>query len=467
MYAIVLFELSDEVEVVPKSWIQGKTCFWPDHIRGSNLTKSIEKGIQPEPDWQIYAITSVLKELDDYQKARLKCRKLEYRLSTDLDTTDVESRSRKRRRPNKYCSDQEEQGEVDLSRNKTFSQVGYSEERRHGSASKAYTLPGIPSLPDLSIAIDPSSDTDRDAQLSPTIPTRQMTPDEQPGPSNSNYRSTTAPTKQYFPSNATGLRPQNRMSVGSDTDRDAQLSPTIPTRRQMTPDEQPGPSNSNYRSTTAPTKQYFPSKSSHSVIRDDMEVNLPIDPLERDRLLFKTLLTIKAMVKNNGMAINRLSEQADKSGIQEESIEEFGFPYKTIEDVRRVEKVLDEKPKFKLLVRHLSGLGGFSVKEVVDRMMTLIFTTQMARQFNWLGKAPKYGMKSLKITSALKEAGKRQATEAEIEHAIRLWVKNAHDRDGGRRQRAERKRERDAQAKESVARARAILTNASDSSDSN
>ncbi|XP_048246211.1 uncharacterized protein LOC125377299 isoform X2 [Haliotis rufescens] len=421
MYAIVLFELSDEVEVVPKSWIQGKTCFWPDHIRGSNLTKSIEKGIQPEPDWQIYAITSVLKELDDYQKARLKCRKLEYRLSTDLDTTDVESRSRKRRRPNKYCSDQEEQGEVDLSRNKTFSQVGYSEERRHGSASKAYTLPGIPSLPDLSIAIDPSSDTDRDAQLSPTIPTRQMTPDEQPGPSNSNYRSTTAPTKQYFPSNATGLRPQNRMSVGS----------------------------------------------SHSVIRDDMEVNLPIDPLERDRLLFKTLLTIKAMVKNNGMAINRLSEQADKSGIQEESIEEFGFPYKTIEDVRRVEKVLDEKPKFKLLVRHLSGLGGFSVKEVVDRMMTLIFTTQMARQFNWLGKAPKYGMKSLKITSALKEAGKRQATEAEIEHAIRLWVKNAHDRDGGRRQRAERKRERDAQAKESVARARAILTNASDSSDSN
>ncbi|XP_046577704.1 uncharacterized protein LOC124285506 [Haliotis rubra] len=182
----------------------------------------------------------------------------------------------------------------------------------------------------------------------------------------------------------------------------------------------------------------------------------------RDRILFSTLLTIKAMVRNNSIAIQRLSEQADKNlsqGEVEESIDNFGFPFKTIDQVRQVENILEDKTKFKLLVRHLTGLGGFTTKEVVDRMMSLVFTTSMARQFNWVGKAPKYGMKGMKITAAIKESGKcSRTTECELETAMRLWLKNAHDRDGGRK-----KRERDAEERKNIARARAILLDSSDS----
>lgn len=57
---------------------------------------------------------------------------------------------------------------------------------------------------------------------------------------------------------------------------------------------------------------------------------------------------------------------------------------------------------FLLKVSHLSFLGGYSTKEVVDRIMSLMFTTELARKFNWVGKGIKHPMKGLRITTAIK-----------------------------------------------------------------
>ncbi len=59
---------------------------------------------------------------------------------------------------------------------------------------------------------------------------------------------------------------------------------------------------------------------------------------------------IKSWVKNNTVAINRLAEHVSVKVTSDESVEDFGFPLNTVEDVERVESLLDDKEKFQLLV---------------------------------------------------------------------------------------------------------------------
>ncbi|XP_013402490.1 uncharacterized protein LOC106168097 [Lingula anatina] len=52
----------------------------------------------------------------------------------------------------------------------------------------------------------------------------------------------------------------------------------------------------------------MPARASVSAIKDG-EVTIPTDQIERDRLIFTTLLQIKAMVKNNTIALSRLEQK--------------------------------------------------------------------------------------------------------------------------------------------------------------
>ncbi|XP_046562683.1 uncharacterized protein LOC124271575, partial [Haliotis rubra] len=215
-----------------------------------------------------------------------------------------------RRRPGKYCNEDEqghEKGEGDLSRNNTQVQVRESEENgRESLKKKQHPLPCLPRLPEFSFANDASSDTDCESHA--RVPSNTQ-PDEP----------TSSSTATHFPSFQT------------------------PIKRSIT---------SNYTNPRVPNKTTI--RPSPSMMRDAGNVTLPIDPLERDRILFSTLLTIKAMVRNNSIAIQRLSEQADKNRSQgevEESIDNFGFPFQTMDQVRQVENILEDKTKFKLLVR--------------------------------------------------------------------------------------------------------------------
>ena len=53
-------------------------------------------------------------------------------------------------------------------------------------------------------------------------------------------------------------------------------------------------------------------------------------------------------------------------------------------------------------VKRLSAVGGSSAKEVAKRMMSLMFTNILARQYNWVGKGNKQALKPLRITAAIK-----------------------------------------------------------------
>ena len=178
----------------------------------------------------------------------------------------------------------------------------------------------------------------------------------------------------------------------------------------------------------------------------------------RDRTVLTLLLQIKAMVKINSTAIGKLRESFQAKELPAESIAEFAFPLACEADVRRVEKLLQDAVKSKQLVslltflsmktagricrervriwlrslvqwwpisgryynnilttnhiykwifhfiqvHYLSTFGCFKVKEVVDRIMSEVFTTPLACQYNWVGKGRKYPMRNLRLTRAIK-----------------------------------------------------------------
>mgnify|MGYP001598542992 FL=1 len=64
MYAVVLFNKTNEVDVVPKLWLNGTKCYWPP-FKGSRLTKALEDLSPPSPEWPIYSI-EVLIETGKY-----------------------------------------------------------------------------------------------------------------------------------------------------------------------------------------------------------------------------------------------------------------------------------------------------------------------------------------------------------------------------------------------------------------
>lgn len=66
--------------------------------------------------------------------------------------------------------------------------------------------------------------------------------------------------------------------------------------------------------------------------------------------MFKILFQIKALVKNNTTAINKLAQRVNGGICEDASVEEFGFPMGSIESVRNVENMLEEKQKMKHLV---------------------------------------------------------------------------------------------------------------------
>ena len=122
-------------------------------------------------------------------------------------------------------------------------------------------------------------------------------------------------------------------------------------------------------------------------------------------------------------------------------------------------------------VSDLSRLGGSDIATTVRRVMKHIFTPELAKTYNWLGRPPKsafsklklkgvvlgelkstfyYGCKVVSIVSTnssntadavRKSRSTKDATDFEIEAVIKNWLRMASDANGGR----ERRRKSDRQ----------------------
>ena len=57
MYAVIVFEETNEVELLPTNWITNQnTTFWPPYKSATALTKAIKDRAAPEESWAKFRI---------------------------------------------------------------------------------------------------------------------------------------------------------------------------------------------------------------------------------------------------------------------------------------------------------------------------------------------------------------------------------------------------------------------------
>uniref|UniRef100_A0A672Y877 Uncharacterized protein n=1 Tax=Sphaeramia orbicularis TaxID=375764 RepID=A0A672Y877_9TELE len=85
MYHIVEFVDTNEVEVVPSSWVSDGQCLWPERYKLEDIKKATRSMEQPQDTWRSFQIR-ILYTAANYNIARLKLPQAE--AQTDLQTAD-------------------------------------------------------------------------------------------------------------------------------------------------------------------------------------------------------------------------------------------------------------------------------------------------------------------------------------------------------------------------------------------
>ncbi|XP_063065646.1 uncharacterized protein LOC134457567 [Engraulis encrasicolus] len=116
------------------------------------------------------------------------------------------------------------------------------------------------------------------------------------------------------------------------------------------------------------------------------------------------------------------------------------LPLGSAEELSIFDNKLKTDGVFRLkVIGQLSLAGGKSVKDTVWRVCSRVFTHQLATQLNWCGRGQKTGIKARPIHQVILGAVMANpaapSTEAEVETAIKNWLRLSGDREGGRRRR--------------------------------
>ncbi|XP_060745416.1 uncharacterized protein LOC132858889 [Tachysurus vachellii] len=117
------------------------------------------------------------------------------------------------------------------------------------------------------------------------------------------------------------------------------------------------------------------------------------------------------------------------------------LPVKDVESLQCLEAELKMNPDSKSeLTTYLGLVGGFDLKDTVWRVLKATFTTAVAHGMNWRGVNGKIGVQRLVITEVVIGAVRQnplsaKASNKEIETNIIKWLHLAGDREGGRRER--------------------------------
>ncbi|ELU06147.1 hypothetical protein CAPTEDRAFT_227521 [Capitella teleta] len=130
----------------------------------------------------------------------------------------------------------------------------------------------------------------------------------------------------------------------------------------------------------------------------------------------------------------------------------LNLPVHSIEELEVLERRILQKEFKSKLSLHISMIGGGTTKDVINRAMSFVLSHEVAVLFNWKGRSSwktarsdsssenKRAFSDLKlcqvIIKAVMTSALRSATAADIEVAMKMWLRNAPDRCGGRQRRA-------------------------------
>ncbi|XP_019698160.1 uncharacterized protein LOC105185700 [Harpegnathos saltator] len=108
------------------------------------------------------------------------------------------------------------------------------------------------------------------------------------------------------------------------------------------------------------------------------------------------------------------------------------FPLNTHEDIQVLEHYLDSSEKQNRLSSYLSSLGGTITASRTNRILRKMLNNELANDYNFLGQRKnKRPFGTLKMKTVVLCAVHKQSsssTDHDIENAIKIWLKHAHQR---------------------------------------
>ncbi|KAI0236521.1 hypothetical protein LSAT2_009681 [Lamellibrachia satsuma] len=397
MYYIVEFVESDpkEIELVPECWLtESGGCFWPPF---KQITKAIKTCQSPDGNWQVYRVRK-LCTASTYEIGRNKLPEAEY--TSDLHSSDgTELLQKRKKRPTaRYVT-------LPL------------------SDDESIETQNIFNLSSQELVWNTSQHDD------PVIPVPYHNHTFAP------LQSTRIPTSTPRSSTPANTTPRMTTPVqGTST-----CSTPIPSTSRALPTHSTHPS----------TSQQAPASSgSMTTLR-----SCAVSPFELALVAVMERLVQQVehngcMIAQNNVLLQQLAVRGDTNTTNTSTDLPTGItlPITSLEDLQAVETILQDKAAIKQMIGALSFIGGITTVDTVRRMMSYVMTNATAKSCNWRGKNDKVAFSRLKLWDVVCGAVRRNpctrdAKNTDVECTLKQWLRFAADRDGGRQQREQRRRQ--------------------------
>ncbi|KAM7297527.1 uncharacterized protein ISCGN_022678 [Ixodes scapularis] len=408
MYAIVEFRLTQEVEIVPCTWVTGNNCLWPK-VSTDKAVKLVRKGGPPGPGFSEFEVT-VKGLFNSYEEGRSKLERS--RFTSDL--SDEEIRPKRRRfRPTRWSesdssSDEFPEAPMPLcarqnspSSQRLESQSASPARSIHSEMSQAALMRGASgSSQSSSTSINTLAPSPQDKGACGSFQTPK-TSTRTPAPSSRNK----APAVVFIFVDASGFSTASqtltRMSAPSRLDQALQAM------QHMTP------------STSA------------STCADLRATARILSAAEFQRRVLNGMSVMRSQQTEIMDMISTLL-RARESFVVEPSQPILVDPLDTPEAIEVFDGALTDATSEALVVE-LTSLGDLSIKTTVRSMLAHLISDEAAAKFSMDGRKGKKVFRSLKLYKLIFAAIKRtkhckESTKKEVETEVKEWLRRAKER---------------------------------------
>ncbi|KAK4885918.1 hypothetical protein RN001_002189 [Aquatica leii] len=160
---------------------------------------------------------------------------------------------------------------------------------------------------------------------------------------------------------------------------------------------------------------------------------------QNSSLIQELLIKVEKMEQNLKYLVTMFQQQmgADLT-IVNDGNNDLGLPITTVGDLTALNNRLEDVNELTKMCQFLQTAGGKDIQDTTRRVLSRIMSNNLAMLYNWSGRNDKTSFSSLKkllIVAVRKNPFSKNATQQEIESVVKVWLRNASDRDGGRSRR--------------------------------
>ncbi|CAL8131267.1 unnamed protein product [Orchesella dallaii] len=385
-FSVVVFSQEDTIEVISSSWLNDdKTeTYWPSTV-GNRLKKLLTTHANPLSEvkvkWGKYSCR-ILKSYDSFEAARRGCKKAEDNETSNIETTDVDTPIRCRKVKQKFRKPSLPIGATNVKKN-----------LKHKAPSPSSSDTSDSSLE----LIDESPTNIRDLDTGYTPFLQQLAETSFDSYDNNNT------TSEDF-------------QVPSVTDRINQTGEQI----------------------VYTIKEVQPTISDVMIVLKEVQIAVEHQKEEAQRLQ-NFVITQMVLVKEK---LNEILARTITTQSETLEVCRIGIPVKTLDELNSLQSFLLSDDNFRKLSKQLSVLGGGTPSKITHHILNEIISTEVALVISFTGKGTKAqaGLRKTPVINLLYETVRRtkggvSTTNKEINEFVKVWLKNASDRDGGKKRR--------------------------------